>query len=174
MKKKTLAIILAVLTLTLCAAAGSWAWLTATTGPITNSFTLGKVDIELNETAGEDSNYSFKMIPGEEIAKNPQITVKEGSEECWLFVKIEESANLDAYISYTPDDGWTRLQDNIFYREAPAAESDLNFRVLKGDKVTVNESVSNAPDSVPTLSFTAFAVQKSGNDDAATAWSRIA
>ena len=48
------------------------------------------------------------MIPGWTIDKDPKVTVKEGSEDCWLFVEITEENDLRKYISYCTAEGWTR------------------------------------------------------------------
>ena len=74
------------------------AWLTDTTDPVTNTFTVGNIDITLAETKTD-----FKMVPGNTIDKDPKVTVVGGSEDCWLFVKVEESDNLDDFITYTVD-----------------------------------------------------------------------
>ena len=90
MKKRTLIILVALVAVFGMAVGGTIAWLTDQTEPITNTFTVGNINIELKETATE-----FKMVPGVTIVKDPKITVKSGSEACYLFVKVEKSANLD-------------------------------------------------------------------------------
>ena len=70
---------------------GSVAWLTATSNTVTNTFTVGNIDIELTEESGS----TYKMVPGNTIQKNPKVTVKTGSEACWLFVKIEKQNKID-------------------------------------------------------------------------------
>lgn len=160
------------------------AYLTDSTQEIKNTFTVGNVDISLAETT---SNY--KMVPSQPIDKDPTVTVEAGSEACWLFVKIEESANLDNYISYDVAEGWTKLNttpaDTIYYRSVDAltAEnaSDAEFSVLADDKVTVNSNVTKEMmDALgeenavqPTLTFTAAAVQQAGFASAQAAWAQL-
>ena len=67
---------------------GSLAWLMTSTDPIVNVFTYGDIQIKLEETTGE----RYKMTPGATLVKDPKITVLADSEDCWLFVKIDESA----------------------------------------------------------------------------------
>ena len=69
-----------------CAVGGTVAWLVSSTDPVVNTFTYGDINITLGETTGND----YKIIPGVNIDKNPKVTVKGGSEACWLFVKVEE------------------------------------------------------------------------------------
>lgn len=157
---------------------GTIAWLTASTGPVENTFTTSDINITLAETTT-----SYKMVPGNTIAKDPKVTVKSGSEACWLFVKIEKSTTLDNYISYTVADGWTQLADvdGVYYREVDATTADKTFSVLANDNVTVNGTVTKemmealAKDGAvqPTLTFTAYACQKDNVDTADDAWKKI-
>ena len=158
-----------VLVVALASSGGTIAWLTATTAPVTNTFTASDIDITLTETGATNNAKSFKMVPGSTIDKDPKVTVKAGSEACWLFVKIEKSTNLDNFISYTVATGWTELTgvDGVYYREVAASATDQEFSVLASDQVTVKNTVTktmmeelgknNA--TQPTLTFTAYACQ---------------
>ena len=170
---KTMVLVLAVMLIVGATIGGTIAWLQDTTDSVVNTFTYGDIDIDLAETTKD-----YKMIPGNTIAKDPTVTVKADSEECWLFVKIEESDNLDDFISYTVADGWTALEgvDGVYYREVDADEADQTFAVLKDNKVTVLEDVTKTmvngltEETYPTLTFTAYAVQKANIATAAEAW----
>lgn len=175
MKTKKLMAAVAV-ALTLCVTiGGTLAWLTDKTEEVKNTFTVGNVDISLEETT-ED----YKMVPGTEIAKDPTVTVEAGSEDCWLFVKVDESANLGDFITYTIADGWTPLSDvaGVYYREVSASDPEKSFGVLTDNKVSVKgevtkammDAIENGTAQNPTLTFTAYAIQKSGFETAAAAW----
>lgn len=176
MKKRTLIILVALVAVFGMAVGGTIAWLTDQTEPITNTFTVGNINIELKETATE-----FKMVPGVTIAKDPKITVKSGSEVCYLFVKVEKSENLDDFIDYTMATGWIALTgaDGVYYMEVDATTSDMTFSVLADNQVTCKDSVTKAMmdaltgATYPTLTFTAYAVQQSGSDSAAAAWEKV-
>lgn len=168
-----------------CVAGGTVAWLVATTDTVTNTFTYGDINIELTETKPE--NKQAKIIPGVDIEKDPKVTVKAKSEACWLFVKVEESGTFVAdKVTYQIADGWTQgdgtIPDNVYYREVAAVTADTSYYVLKGNDtypngvVTVSQDLtkSEIPTGQPTLTFTAYAVQKEGIDDAATAWAKAA
>ena len=176
--KKKLTVSLAVLALVACMAAGATlAWLTAKTSSVTNTFTYGDINIELKETTGE----SYKMVPGNTIAKDPKVTVKANSEECWLFVKVEKSNNFDKFMTYGIADGWTKLDgvDGVYYREVASPTDDTVFDVLKNNLVTVKEDVTKedfaglTSETMPTLTFTAYACQKDNVDSAADAWNLV-
>ena len=164
LSRKALVVLSLMMVLVLGAVGGTVAWMTATTGPVQNTFTTSDIAITLTETKND-----FKMVPGYTIEKDPKVTVKAGSEACWLFVKVEKSSNLGSFISYSIADGWTALSgmDGVYYREVSAPTSDAVFSVLANDKVTVNETVTKtmmdglkADDAIqPTLTFTAYATQ---------------
>ncbi len=168
-----------------CAVGGTIAWLTATTEPVVNTFTYGKIKIELTETTGTE----YKIIPGVNISKDPKVTVKADSEACWLFVKVAEKGTfVTDKVTYSIADGWKVLDatnhPGVYYREVDAVTADTNFNVLTGDAtypngvVTVSENLTKAEvNSVaatqPTLTFTAYAVQKDGINTAADAWAQV-
>lgn len=177
MKKKGWLSVVALVLVLCCAVGGTLAWLTDKTDPVTNTFTVGDIDIDLTES----DHLDLKMIPGRTITKDPKVTVKAGSEACWLFVKVEKSANFADFLTYEMADGWTALDgvDGVFWREVGAVTADTFFEVLKGDAVTVNDTVTKAMlqgvkegTKRPTLAFTAYAVQKEGITTAADAWAK--
>ena len=182
MKKKSLALFLAIAIVVVGVVAGTVAWLTAQTTAVKNTFTTSDITIELTETTGE----SYKMIPGCTIKKDPKVTVKTGSEACYLFVKLEKSENFDQYMTYEMAEGWTALPGNagVFYREVAAATADTTFAVLKDNQVTVKDKVTKeqmnalTADTYPTLTVTAYASQLYKNNTekftAAAAWANIA
>ena len=163
--------------------AGTLAWLTDTTDPVVNTFTVGDINIELKETTGE----TYKMVPGIELVKDPTVTVKAGSEACWLFVKVVKSGNFDDFMTFEMADGWIALSGyaGVYYRNVDATNADTGFDVLKDNKVMVLDTVTktmledakNADgtpnENAPTLTFTEYAVQKDGINDATTAWGKV-
>ena len=173
MKKKTLALVLALTLLVAGVVGGTLAWLTDRTAEVKNTFTVGDINIGLTETTAD-----YKMVPGNKLDKDPTVIVKAESEACWLFVKVTKSENLDTFITYAIAEGWTKLQDGVYYREVPASNADQTFSVLKGDAVTVNSDVTKemltAKDFTnPTLTFQAYAIQKAHFDTPAAAWAEV-
>lgn len=164
---------------------GSLAWLMAETDSVVNTFTYGNIEIDLTETDPEKddpNNNEYEMIPGATITKDPVVTVYKGSEKCWLFVKLVESENFGDFLSYEMADGWLALEgeDGVWYRDPDKAKTDLVLSVLERDEVVVKEDVTKEmlealdadPDntSYPTLTITAYAVQRDAIDSAAEAW----
>lgn len=156
--------------------AGTLAWLTDKTEPVVNTFTVGDINITLTES----DNLDLKMVPGQTITKDPKVTVKDGSEACWLFVKVEKSGNFDDFMTFEMAEGWIALSGHagVYYRNVDATNADTGFDVLKDKKVMVLETVTKtmlegAKTNAPTLTFTAYAVQKDGINDATTAWGKV-
>lgn len=175
MKKKTLALVLALTLLVAGVVGGTLAWLTDQTAEVKNTFTVGDINIGLTETTAD-----YKMVPGNTIAKNPTVTVKADSEACWLFVKVTESTDLKNFITYAIAEGWTALPgvDGVYYREVPASAADQTFSVLAGDAVTVKSDVTRtmletAKTDAPTLTFKAYAIQKDHFATADAAWAEV-
>lgn len=171
-----------------CAVGGTIAWLTATTDSVVNTFTYGKINIELTETKPE--NKQATIIPGVNISKDPKVTVKADSEACWLFVKVAEEGTFVANrVTYSIEDGWKALDatkhPGVYYREVNAVTADTDFYVLAGDEtyhngvVTVSETLTKeevksvTAENQPKLIFTAYAVQKDGINTAAEAWDKV-
>ena len=185
--KKKLTMVVSLLLVMALSIGGTVAYLTDKTDAIKNTFTIGNVKIDLTETDVENNETplanSYKMIPGNEIAKDPKVTVEAGSEACWLFVKIEKSKDFDTYITSAIADGWTQLSgvDGVYYIDQAAVTADTPYSVLKGDKVTVNTAVTQAMmDAIadktvaePTMTITAYAIQKAGFTTVEAAWAEV-
>lgn len=171
-----------------CAVGGTVAWLVSSTDPVVNTFTYGDINISLSET--KPDNKQAKIIPGVDIEKDPKVTVKGGSEACWLFVKVEKAGTFVAdKVTYSIAEGWTKddgtkIPENVYYRAVDAVTNDTSFYVLQGNEkypngvVTVKENLTKAEvnsitaDNQPKLTFTAYAVQQDGIVDADTAWTK--
>lgn len=172
------------------AGGATFAWLTAKTDPVVNTFTYGDINITLAESTGSD----YKIIPGVNIGKDPKVTVKAGSEACWLFVKVEEEnwptlTYVDGEktvrkVNYDIADGWTKgdetnnIPANVYYRVVDASKANQEFPVLKDNKITVSNTLTKIEineklTETPKLSITAYAIQKDGMDSAAKAWAAI-
>ena len=190
---KAVALTLSLVVLMCSMVGGTLAWLIAKTDSVVNTFTYGDINITLEETdTNRDSDdnsktNSYEMIPGNTIEKDPKVTVGANSEDAWLFVKLDKSANFDTFMSYEMADGWTELDSvnypGVYYREVSKATADDTFQIIKDDKVTVKGEVTkeqlnalnaDGASNYPTLTVTAYAVQRDGDiseiDTALKAW----
>lgn len=171
-----------------CVAGGTVAWLVAKTEPVVNTFSYGNINIALTEEAG-GTEKQFKIIPGTNIVKDPKVTVTAGSEACWLFVKVEEVGAISTIttdpVHYAIDTGWAQLKDKdgkdvsgVYYRLVDAVDNDTAFNVLKDNKIIVSgeltkETINGYAVQQPTLTFTAYAVQKENITTAFDAWAKV-
>lgn len=172
---KTLVALLSLVLLLGCSLGGTLAWLSDSTDPVKNTFTVGDINISLDE-----STTDYKIVPGVNIAKDPKVTVEANSEACWLFVKIEESANWPDELTYAVATGWKELEGGVYYRQVGASEKAQEFYVLAGEGVYANGMVTVSDTLTkselqqltpnPTLTFTAYAVQREGVDTPEEAW----
>ena len=95
MKTKSKALLLTLCAVLLIAASvlGTMAYLTST-DTVTNTFTVGKAEITLDETDVTNPNgprvkaNSYKLMPGTTYTKDPTVTVKAGSEESYVRMKV--------------------------------------------------------------------------------------
>lgn len=188
--KKKLTTVLAIVLVVALSVAGTYAYLTDTTGPVVNTFTVGNVNIDLTETFNTDTNndnkpdaWQAQLIPGKEYTKDPVVTVKGGSEKCYLFVKFDEIGNPADYLTYTSllaAPAWTQGDDtdipaNVWYRVVDKSATDTTFHLLDGDTVTIKNTVTNEnmeAASGAKLAYTAYACQFEGMT-AAQAWDAV-
>lgn len=184
--KKTLMVALAFVLVIAMSVAGTFAYLTSTAS-VTNTFTVGKVAITLDEAkvtsvgtpiAGEDrvAENEYKLIPGHSYTKDPTIHVDANSEDCWLFVKVENGlANYEAegegtIAAQMKAKGWEPISEgsNVYaYNTTVAAGADV--KVFESFTVAGNADVSDVTEETKIV-VTAYAIQADGFTTAADAW----
>ena len=179
MKKKIVALCLCIALAVVAIGGATLAYFTDTPTAKVNTFTVGNVDIDLTEKG--DGNYT--VTPGVNIEKDPTVTVATTSEDCWVFVKVEKSADWPTAMGYTIDSKWTQLKDaddndvtNVYYRLVKKADTTRTLPVLTNNEVTVaNTIVNNAFDGkTVTLTVTAYAIQEATfESDPYTAWTTV-
>ena len=147
-KKLVIAVIALSLAL-ICAIGGTLAFLVAETDPVTNTFTYGEITISLwenvldgNGNVTDVKDYDGieygKIVPGDEVNKNPTVTVSEGSEPCYVYVLIDNQ--LGDAASYDIDESkWEEIgesENKRLYRYkvdggiVNAADADKNLEVF--------------------------------------------
>lgn len=172
--KKTLISVIAIVLTCFCLIGTTFAWLVTKSDPVVNTFTSGNINISLSKQTATN----HKIVPGATLTEKPQATVEADSEDCWLFVKIEKTANFDTFLAYEIAEGWTQLGENtgVYYLQVLTSTEDQTFGILKGDVINAKtEPTKEMYDSInsdnyPTLTFTAYAVQLLGFASADSAW----
>lgn len=123
------------------------------------------------------------------VAAQKDLTVRfEGSEAAtYVFVELQGSdwtRGADGYtytyqsglMTWRVADGWTHLQDNVYYREL-APNTALDAGLIDGGAVNVSENMTRTElEKLPkalSIRVQAAAVQREGGDTAETAWARV-
>lgn len=131
--KKIVAALLAVVLLIGVGVGGTLAWLYDFTNEVKNTFTVGNINIDLQETVNGTTvsaktnnvgNDQFKIIPGTTQLKDPKVIVAEGSEDCYVFVQITAVNTTVENLKYTV--GSTEFTDNVTFVEWLIDNQEIN------------------------------------------------
>lgn len=192
MKTKSKALLMTLCAVLLVAASvlGTMAYLTSTTGEVKNTFSIGKINITLDEakvdkygvavTPAERVNGNeYKLVPNHEYKKDPTVHVKGDSENSYIFVKVENgitAIEADTTIaSQMTTKGWQALPGvaNVYYQEYTKKTADEDFVVFESFTVKNDVSEDTLKDyENASITITAYAVQQDGFTDAADAWGK--
>lgn len=166
------------------------AYLTST-DKVTNTFTVGNVKITLDETdvddstpnEGRDQENSYKLMPGQAYVKDPTVHIGTGSEDCWIFVTVDNQiadiidGDLKTQITTNK---WIELIDSnnkgtgVYYQEYVSGDSNKNavdrivFENFKIKSDVDNKKLEGYAGK--TIIVNAYAIQKEGFSTAAAAW----
>jgi len=156
---------------------------------VVNTFTVGQVKIKLDEAkvnpdgtivsgAERVQNNKYHLIPGHKYVKDPVVYIDAESENCWLFVKLENG--LKEIIAATTIEeqiqanGWSVIDEanNIWaYKEIVGAGMKVptfaEFTLKTDADVSAYDTEENP---AAKIEVTAYAVQADGFATAAAAW----
>lgn len=181
-KKKVFVTVLCAAALVVASVLGTMAFLTST-DQVTNTFTVGKVAITLDESPVNDAGVvqegnrvkenTYKLIPGHEYTKDPIVHVTAGSEDSWLFVKVvDEIAGIEADTTVAAQmaaNGWTAVdgETNVYAYKATVT-SGQDIKVF--ENFTIKGDAAVADYAGKTITIEAYAIQADGFTTAADAW----
>lgn len=189
MKKKSLITMVAAVCLTGVVMVGATlAYLTSTTDVAQNTFTVGKVDIALNEKTGETNNDFTQesewddredgknMYPGQEVAKRPVVTVKANSADCWVYVKVtgaDELVSKNFTINSWNNTDWDKTDStdtlNGIYRYKDSVVKSSTDKLLPPVFLSVKynqDAEGNVDGTIGTVKVVAAAIQADGITEA--------
>lgn len=106
MRKKLVALSMAVLMLAVAVIGGTLAYFTDTTDAKVNTFEVGNVDIDLTEPSWKGD---ATLMPGSSYDKDPTITVGEKSQDAYVFLKMD----MNKYVSLVNLMGVDAYKNNI-------------------------------------------------------------
>ena len=190
MKKSKVLLTLACAVLLVAASVmGTLAYLTSH-DEVTNTFSVGQVSIKLDEAkANPDGTLvegatrvqenSYKLMPGHEYIKDPMIHVDPTSEDCYLFVTINneiaaiEAEGITTVAEQMNAKGWAAVEGvaNTYVYIGTAEGAADPLAVSAGNDITVfgkiviagsvdNETLAKYAEK--TITVNAYAVQKDG------------
>ena len=207
--KKALLLTLCAVLLVAASVLGTMAYLTST-DEVQNTFTVGQVSIKLDEAkANTDGTLvegadrvkanSYKLLPGHTYAKDPMVTVLNGSESSYIKMTVTFSKANELDAIFDPDgatlttifngydsSNWTYKGNTknaaddtrtyeFWYKEAVAAPDGNVALDALFDSITVPGSITNEQLKTiegMTITVNAYAIQADGFADAADAWSK--
>lgn len=137
MKKKIIALCLVIALAATAVAGATLAYFTDVTKVNTNTFTVGKVDIKLDETDTDDStpgadrdteNTYTNVYPNQTVVKDPMVTFVEDSRDC--YVRMLVTVNYEKLVAAFGDDeedfGDFWGEDGLFMLEKLVVDKDGN------------------------------------------------
>ena len=200
--KKRKTIIAAVVLLLVFVVGRAVAYFTDTES-VTNTFTIGNVDITLTEPNWDDADDNNNNVPdaaesktpGQKIAKDPTIT-NVGTNDAFVFAKVEAACTTDVspaapkeIFTYTVKSGWYLMTDNACSggktTKIYAYGSDTSMtRLAKDgkavlfDEVIVNPEITGEEQGLTgnkDIVVTGYAIQADGIDtvDPVEVWGNI-
>ena len=197
--KQILAIVLSVALVACISVAATVAYLTSA-DEVVNTFTIGRVDITLDEenvdnkpdsSPDRDKKNEYQLFPGKEYKKDPTVHVKATSEECYLFVKVENgikeiestAADYESIEAQILNNGWKLVtgETNVYYTTHNKMEGatdttpDKNYVVFS--KFTIDSALGNDDLTDYTgdlVTVTAYAIQtETFNNNVVAAWNAV-
>ena len=190
MRTKTKALVLALCAVLLVVASvmGTMAYLTSQ-DTVTNTFTVGKVAITLDEAKVDEygavdatassrvKSNTYKLIPGHNYTKDPTVHFVKDSEASYLFVKVENGlANIEAesnnIASQIIANGWAELTGvaNVYYKKVDRNGGNTAVDYPVFGTFTLSDDAAVADYAQANISVTAYAVQADNFATAQAAW----
>ena len=195
--KQILAIVLSLALVACISVAATVAYLTDKE-EVTNTFTVGKVNITLDETdvdaagspipsASPVKENEYKLYPGSEYVKDPKIHVAADSEDCWVFIKLENGLKGIESATRAESDGvagYNCIEDQILNNDWKLIDATNNIYAFKYvqskgatvatftnfeiDSAVTNEKLAQYKDAK--VKVTAYAIQAANFDTPEAAW----
>lgn len=192
--KKKLTTVLAIVLVVALSVAGTYAYLTAQTDTVTNTFTAAGLasSFSLDESQANqqpDGSYTldvktrvqenaYSVVPKVNLAKDPTVHVTlEKNVGAYVFLAVDN--NLGNGLTATIDDTqWTALNKTytangvewtIYYKQLAGSENpaQVDINVLAGQQIVVGDTVA---DDCGNIVFNAYLTQSAGFTSALDAW----
>lgn len=167
---------------------GTLAWLVSTTEEVKNTFTVGGIEITLDEAkvdvygavdgATRVTKNVYKLVPNGSYIKDPTVHVAANNEKCYVFVKVDngieefEAEGETTIAKQIEKNDWTSLSGvtNVFYKVVEASNSETDLIVFSSfviseevDKEKLATIVTDGEEgTVTAVTVQAYAIQYLG------------
>lgn len=185
---KAMLVVTAMVLVCVLSVLGTLAYLASTTDTVTNTFTVGKVTITLDEADVNEYGVAienaervieneYKLINGHNYVKDPVIHVDSGSEQCYVFVKVVNGIEAIEAAGNTIESqmlakGWLKLDgvENVWYKADAVDARNGAKDVPVFDSFTVDTGADISIYADAAITITAYAIQADGFTSATAAW----
>ncbi|MBR5288669.1 MAG: SipW-dependent-type signal peptide-containing protein [Clostridia bacterium] len=196
-KKQLLVLVLAMACIATISITATLAYFTDTDA-VKNTFTVGHVDITLDETEVDEggkptgntecvTENKYKLYPGKTYTKDPHIHIADDSEDCWVYVKVEngldgiESPEGDGYVSIHEQmvkNGWSLLYENdTIYAYGDVVKADEKIPTFENFKINSSATGADLQNyEKAEIVMTAYAIQAegfTGENGVVDAWNAV-
>lgn len=159
----------------------TYSWLSMKSNTVVNTFAGGTISLSVDETevdaygnpTGDGSNRtqtgnSYKFVAGSVMTKDPTVTVLAGSEECYVYMCVQNELSSDLFeIDYS--DEWTLVKSSDdetikvyrYNNTVDASNSDVKLPSLFTTITVSDELTPTDVENIGTakLDITSYAVQ---------------
>ena len=195
MDKKFLIVLVALVLSVTCTIGVTLAWLVSTPDPVTNTFTVGNIEITLDEAKvtaygvkDGDSRVkanAYKLVPGQTYDKDPTVHVAANNEKCYVFVKVENGivnfeAGTNTIANQIVTNGWTALDGHagVYYKVVEANVTGNDAELVVFSEFVIADSVDKTAlagvNANTVVKVTAYAIQYASFESNPTeAWTTV-
>lgn len=193
MKKRTMIFVTAMVLLFAMVTGSTIAYMTSKSAAVTNTFTYGNIKITLDEAPVDDNGKKttgtrgtgnqYKLIAGSIYDKDPTVHIAADSEDCYIFVNVQNNlkgqnlggTTIDSQMSAL---GWTKATSTgagsnctVWYKATAFETSNAVQDVVLFNTIDIATSVVGSENaSSSSVVIEAYAVQSANFDTAVKAY----
>lgn len=194
MKKwsKVLTIVLCAICLVAASVLGTIAAIMVMSNTVTNTFTVGKIDLDLDESdvnelgvpvegAERVTENTYKLYAGQTYTKDPVLHIGKNSENCYVFIEVNnEIANIETkedgktIADQIENYGWENLDGGIYWKLYQSSTEQVDYEIFDNFMIGATTSYNDLlACEGKTITITAYAIQQEGITDEYTAWAQL-
>ena len=194
-RTKALLLVMCAVLLVVTTVMATLAFLTSQTEVVKNTFTVGNIEITLDEAKvtaygvkDGDSRVkanAYKLVPGQTYDKDPTVHVAANNEKCYVFVKVENGivgfeAGTNTIANQIVTNGWTALDGHagVYYKVVEANVTGNDAELVVFSQFVIADSVDKTAlagiNDNTVVKVTAYAIQYASFETNPTeAWTTV-